>query len=91
MSGKRQRGEASERTEVVRQVAIDNIDSATFFKLNEDQRTRGHSLKLSKIWANSSMRRLSFSMRIVNDWNNLNESTISCTSLNSYKTALKNE
>ena len=70
---------------------IDNINSSMFFKLNEDQRTRGHSLKLSKIWANSSMRRLSFSMRVVNDWNNLNESTISCTSLNSFKTALKTE
>ena len=70
---------------------IDNIDSASFFTMNQDTRTRGHSLKLSKIRAISSIRSNSFSIRVVNDWNNLKESTISSPTLNSFKTALKQE
>ena len=70
---------------------IDNINPNNFFSLNPDIRTRGHSLKLTKIRANSNKRLNAFTMRIINDWNNLKEKTISCSSLNSFKTALKHE
>ena len=69
----------------------DNIDSNIFFTMSGDQRTRGHNKKLSKIRGNTSHRLNSFSMRIVNDWNSLSESTVNSVSLNVFKTALKNE
>lgn len=70
---------------------IDNLDPSLFFSLNTDQRTRGHSKKLLKLRANSSDRLNSFSMRIINDWNNLKNSTVNSTSINAFKTALKHE
>lgn len=69
---------------------IDKLNQQEFFTLN-DRPTRGHSLKISKPRANSSLRQNSFSFRIVNDWNSLSESTVTCTSVNSFKSALSKE
>ena len=70
---------------------VDKIDTNDFFTLSENHRTRGHQKKLLKLRANTSLRLNSFSMRIVNDWNNLSEATIKSVSINAFKTALKNE
>ena len=70
---------------------LDNIDPNIFFEMHSGQITRGHSLKLAKPRANGSLRLHFFSNRIINDWNKLSESTVSVNTINSFKTALKNE
>ena len=67
---------------------IDELDIATFFELDTVNRTRGHSLKLKKPRVESRTRQNSFSQRIINPWNSLPESAVSCTTLNSFKTEL---
>ena len=71
--------------------SVDNINSASFFTLSQNQRNRGHSLKLVKPRANSSLRLNSFSLRVINDWNDLSDETVNSKSLNSFKTNLKRE
>ena len=70
---------------------VDNIETTTFFTLNQNQRTRGHSFKLNKPRANSSLRLNSFSMRVINDWNDLTNETVNSKTLNAFKTNLKRE
>ena len=70
---------------------VDNIETSTFFTLNQNQRTRGHSFKLNKPRANSSLRLNSFSMRVINDWNDLTNETVNSKTLNAFKTNLKRE
>ena len=70
---------------------FDNVKCDNFFKVNADNRTRGHSLKLVKVSNNCNTRLNSFSQRIINDWNSLEEATIQCKTINSFKSALKKE
>ena len=74
---------------IIRQ--IDNIDISNFFELNTDLRTRGHSYKLKKPRALHNLRNNSFALRIINDWNGLRESTVNCTTVNSFKSQLAME
>ena len=69
---------------------IDRIDIEEFFTLNVGP-TRGHSLKISKPRVATSLRQNSFTIRVINDWNSLSESTISCDTVNSFKSALSKE
>jgi len=57
----------------------------TFFKLDHDSRTRGHTAKLKKHRCNTELRKHFFSERIINWWNKLWQETISATSINSFK------
>ena len=54
----------------------------------ENTRTRGHSMKLPKIRASTTVKANSFTHRIVNCWNNLPEETVSAPSVNSFKNRL---
>ena len=69
---------------------IDKLDFNHFFKFDENP-TRGHSYKLSKPRAETRLRLNSFSHRVINVWNNLSDKTVSCDSLNSFKSALEKE
>ena len=70
---------------------IDKIPSDLFFTYHREDRTRGHNLKLFKSSVNNNTRLNSFSQRIINDWNGLNESTVNSDTVNAFKTALKKE
>jgi hypothetical protein len=69
---------------------FDNLDPRDFFTLNEYP-TRGHSLKVIKPRIITSLRQNSFAIRTINDWNSLSDSTVSCESINSFKSALGRE
>ena len=51
-------------------------------------RTRGHNLKLTKQLSNTELRRNSFSIRVVNSWNNLTHEIVNAPSVNSFKKKL---
>ena len=86
---RRRRGDMIQVYRIIK--SIDNIDTSNFFTLNQDQRTRGHSFKLAKPRANSSLRLNTFSNRVINDWNNLSDLTVNSKSVNVFKTNLKRE
>ena len=44
--------------------------------------TRGHSLKLAKKQSNSNLRLYSFSIRVINNWNNLSNHVVSSSNTN---------
>ena len=50
-----------------------------------DTRTRGHHLKLKKLYARTQIRRNFFSIRVVDLWNSLPEAIVSSVSLNMFK------
>lgn len=70
---------------------IDNLSINNFFTINTNSITRGHEYKIVKPRANANIRLQTFSNRVINDWNNLNNTTVMCNTLNSFKTALKKE
>ena len=59
-----------------------------FFSPAQHSRTRGHQMKLNKELARSRVRRHSFSVRVVNDWNALPSNVILAPSLNQFKSRL---
>ena len=54
---------------------FDNVDSSKFFELHSTH-TRGHSLKVFKSRCRLDCRKFSFSQRVVNIWNGLNDSIV---------------
>ena len=50
--------------------------------------TRGHSLKLAKKQSNSNLRLFSFSIRVINNWNNLSNHVVSSSNTNTFKNRL---
>ena len=70
---------------------IDNIDHNIYFNMNDASTTRGHSLKILKPRASTSLRLNSFSHRVINDWNSLKEETVISQTINQFKSALKRE
>ena len=57
-----------------------DIVSEIFFKLN-DNVTRGHSLKVYKKRSNTAVRKIFYSHRVVNKWNDLPASIVKLTSV----------
>ena len=60
-----------------------NIDN--YLCLNKDTRTRGHCYKLAKQSCNLEVRKHFFSLRVVDTWNSLPQSTVTVSSINSFK------
>ena len=65
----------------------ENLDPCTFSELNTAP-TRGHSLKLIKPRCRLDIRKFSFSHKIVDIWNSLDNCIIACDSTNSFKTRI---
>jgi ribonuclease P/MRP protein subunit RPP40 len=67
---------------------IDDVDYKLLFELNTESRTRGHSLKLKYKAPKRDIRKFSFSVRAVGDWNSLSEEIVTAPSLNAFKSRL---
>ena len=67
---------------------INNIDSSHFFYFSTNI-TKGDSLKLLEPRANTSIRQNSFSHRVINLWNDLQDEVVSSDSLNIFKNKLE--
>jgi hypothetical protein len=63
---------------------LEKISSDIFTLANSDK-TRGHSLKLTKSSSKRNVRHHFFASRIINDWNGLPESIVSANSVNIFK------
>ena len=70
---------------------IDNINFTDFFQFNVESATLGHSLKLKKPRINNNLRQNAFAIRVINDWNQLKDETVTSTSINIFKTNLAAE
>ena len=64
-----------------------DADPRSFFTLAESS-TRGHPFKIHKCPAVSRVRRSSFAIRIVNDWNSLPTEVVCAPSVNAFKARL---
>jgi len=58
---------------------------STFFQLNTDSVTRGHSLKLRKSHSHCEARLQFFSQRVINRWNSLTQQDVDVPSVNAFK------
>lgn len=67
---------------------IDDLDPTLFFNLADNNRTRGHPLKLNKPRARLDIRKYSFSVRVINEWNSLPEEVVLAPSINCFKNRL---
>ena len=65
----------------------EDIDFKVFFEYNL-QSTRGHDLKLTKENCKRDTRKYFFSMRVINNWNNLPEDVVKAPTLNCFKNRL---
>ena len=62
-----------------------NIDNRDLFQLRDNQRLRGHSKTIVPPRSNCAIKSHSFSVRAINEWNNLPENAVNSNSLNSFK------
>jgi len=70
--GLKERRNVSDLIEIFKMAKnLSPIPLTTFFELNTDNRTRGHSFKMVKRRCNYEVRRHFFSERVVNRWNML--------------------
>ena len=83
LEARRIRGDMIEVFKILK--GISNLDSASWFQLANNRRTRGHRLKLVKKRSRLDIRKHFFSQRVVNDWNSLPEIVIEAESVNSFK------
>ena len=64
------------------------LDPAHFFERDQNQRTRGHHLKLKKKHVNTQARAKFFSNRVVSLWNDLPEEVVLAETTNCFKSRL---
>jgi len=76
-------------TEVYKVVhGLSAIPFQDLFEFETSGRTRGHSLKLQKKRCRLDLKLYFFSERVVNLWNNLDDQSVTTSSLNSFKSNL---
>ena len=68
---------------------FDNLQEEHFFSRTKCSRTRGHSLKLYKLKCRKTLRKNSFSQRIINVWNGLPGDVVESTTINRFKSGLE--
>ena len=59
-----------------------------FFEIDTEQRTRGHSLRIVKKRFSTTQRQFTFSQRVINRWNSLDQRTVEASTLNGFKHGL---
>jgi len=70
---------------------ISAVPFETFFQLDSNNRTRGHTAKIKKNRCRTDLRKHFFSERVVNRWNSLKQETIEATDINTFKRFLDKE
>jgi len=68
---------------------IDDLPAEELFALPKTTRTRGHRFKLFKQRCRLDVRKYFFSHRVVSEWNNLPEKTVSSATVNEFKTYIR--
>ena len=64
------------------------IPRNSFFRADNSERTRGHSMKLAKERFRLDVRKHFFSQRVVNRWNGLSEEVVSAGTVETFKRRL---
>ena len=64
---------------------IDNVDQCSYFQPSSETRTRGHMLKFFLPSSRLNLRKLSFSQRVVSEWNSLPPKTVNQTTVNGFE------
>ena len=64
---------------------LNGYDRTIFFTAKVERRTRGHGDTLAKKQCRLDIRKLSFSQRIVNEWNRLSADCVGASSVNIFK------
>ena len=65
-----------------------NLEKDEFVQLAPTTSTRGHPLKLTKLRAQTRVRRNHWSTRVINDWNSLPDQVVLAPSVNVFKCRL---
>ena len=85
MEYRRQRGDMIQVYKISNN--LDRIDINNFF-VQVKSTTRGHCKKLFKKRYEKDIRKYTFSQRVIDDWNSLNNEIVLAESLNSFKSKL---
>ena len=83
---RRQRGDMIQTFKIL--TGKDQIDQDKLLPLSHTTRTRGHNLKLGKQQGRLNVRKHSFGLRVVNDWNALPDWVIEAKDINQFKNRL---
>ena len=83
MEERRTRGDLIEAFKMIK--GFNKSEYTRFFTMIQNNRTRGHKLKIVKNRSRSNIRKSFFSQRVVNDWNALPVIVIESESVNSFK------
>jgi hypothetical protein len=83
---RRMRGDAIQTFKIVK--GIEDVPIQDYFLMNTDNRTRGHTLKLTKPRARKGMRSKCFTHRVIDLWNGLPQGVVDAESVNSFKDRL---
>ena len=83
LESRRIRGDMIEVFKILK--GINKTDKTRWFELAQNNRTRGHKLKLVKNRSRLEVRRNFFSQRVVSVWNNLPKVVVEADSVNSFK------
>ena len=67
---------------------FDKIDYRSYFELSQNERTRGHSLKLIKRRCNGELRRHFFTQRVIDSGNSLPQIVVDADTINTFKNRL---
>jgi len=65
-----------------------SIKSESFFEYDEGGR-RGHSKKLFKKRTTLDVKKFSFSNRVIDKWNSLNDTSVNCKTVNNFRDYIK--
>ena len=65
-----------------------NCNKQKLFNISDINQTRGHSMKLRMQHSNTNLRKYSFANRVITNWNNLPDSVVNATNINSFKNLL---
>ncbi len=64
---------------------LGDVQWQNFFQVDGSSRLRGHTLKLRKVRSRLDLRKLTFSQRIVNMWNDLPADVVTASSVKAFK------
>ena len=83
LSERRIRGDLIEVFKILK--GLSKVDYSTWFKLSDNNRTRGHDYRLVKSRSRLDIRKHFFSQRVVNEWNSLPNEVVEAETVNTFK------